>query len=239
MVLMDILKAIVSLGLASIVVMGCGAKHVVLDGDPAYWTSEIVVREIGFDDKGMPIIGEPLAGRPSSPGDRFSLVRLADGRPLISYDIAVVRQKPDFGKPFRTVYEWTGKGFMLGADATGAWADCVMRAQPQNRDEAAVQLAILVVPVTVGTVGGFVVGLADGIRQTALEMSKVVVNGEEAITCTTYEYDSLGRLMFMRMHTPDRGRELVQTEFWYEGAGLVPVRTMVRSLAEGKEREIK
>jgi hypothetical protein len=239
MALMDILKTFTALCLVSLAAAGCGAKHVVLDKDPASWTSEIVVRGIGFDDKGLPIIGAALARRPSRSGDRFSLVRLADGLPLISYDIAVVSQKPDFAKPFRTVYEWTGKGFTLGADATGAWADSVMRAQAHNRDEAAVQLALLAAPVTLGTVGGFVVGLVDGIRQTALEMGKVVVNGEEAITCTTYEYDALGRLMFMRMLTPDRDQELVQTEFWYEGAGTVPVRAMVRSLVEGKEREIK
>jgi hypothetical protein len=101
------------------------------------------------------------------------------------------------------------------------------------------ELAIIVTPVTIGTVGGFVVGLADGIKQTALELGKVVVNGEQAITCTTYEYDALSRLMYMRMYTPDRGQELVRTEFWYEDAGIAPVKTTVKSMAEGKDREIK
>ena len=233
MVLMDILKTFVSLGLVSVVAAGCATKHVALDEYPTSWTSEIIVREIGYGDKGLPVIGTALPERPSRPGDHFSVVRLADGMPLISYDIAVTRQKPDFVKPLQAVYEWTGKGFKLGAEVMGPVADCVTRVEPQNRDEVVLELAIIVTPLAVGTAGGFVVGLAEGIRQTGLELSKVVVNGEAAITCTTYEYDSLGRLMFMRMHTPDRKRELVRTEFWYEGAGTAPVKTKVKSLAEG------
>jgi len=237
---MNILKTFVSLGLVSVIAFGCAAKRVALD-DTAPWTSEIVVPAIGYDDKGLPVIGAALAGRPSGPGDRFSLVRLAEGRPAISYDIAVVRQKPDYAKPFRTVYEWTGKGFKEGACSTGGLAYLFTEDESpvQVREATVLELAIIVTPVTLGTVGGFVIGLADGIRQTALELSKVVVNGEQAITCTTYEYDSRGRLMFMRMYTPDRKQELVRTEFWYEDAGTAPVRTTVRSLAEGKEREIK
>jgi hypothetical protein len=90
-----------------------------------------------------------------------------------------------------------------------------------------------------GTVGGFIVGIVDGIRQTAVELSKVASQDEEVITCTRYEYDALGRLAYMRMLTPDRTRELVRTEFQYEGAATVPSKTVVRSLAEGKEREIR
>lgn len=218
---------------------GFAAKHVVLDEYPASWTSEIIVRAIDYDNKGLPIISAALPGRLSRRGDHFTVVRLNAGRPVVSYDIAVTRQKPDFVKPLLAVYEWTGKGFMLGANVTGPVADCVTRVEPRNRDEAVAELAIIATPIAVCTAGGFVVGLAEGIRQTALELSKVVVNGEVAVTCTIYEYDSLGRLVFMRMFTPDRKQELVRTEFRYEGAWTAPVQTKVKSQVEGKEREIK
>jgi len=78
------------------------------------------------------------------------------------------------------------------------------------------------------------VGLADGIRQTALELSNVVVNGEAVVTCTTYEYDVLSHLVYMRMLTLDRKQVLVLTEFEYEGAETCPFRTVVKSLAEGR-----
>lgn len=237
---MNILKTFAGLVLVAFITLGCVANRVELS-DTGSWTEEIIVREIGYNDRGLPVIGALLSQRPSGPGDRFSLVRLADGRPMISYDIAVTRQKPDYVKPFRTVYEWTGKGFRDGAYSTGALSGAF------TEDPSSVQLSgamvleavIVVIPVTLGTVGGFVVGLADGIRQTALELGKVVVNGEQAITCTTYEYDSLNRLFSMRMYTPDRKQELVRTEFQYEDTGPTPVKAVVKSLAEGTEREIK
>jgi len=102
-----------------------------------------------------------------------------------------------------------------------------------------VLLAILAMPIAAGTAGGFIVGVADGVRQTALELSKVIVPGEKVVTCTTYEYDASNRLALMRMLSPDRMQELVRTEFAYEGAGTVPVRTTVRSPAEGRERDIR
>ncbi len=236
----DSLKIVLGIVFAVAALSGCAANRVELD-DILPWTDEIIVREIGYGEKGVPIIGAALAKRPSRPGDRFTVVRLAGGRPVISYDIAVMRQKQDFAKPFRTVYEWTGTGFRAGAQITGVLADgfnsndtCV-----EGEGVTVVELAIVAAPVTVGTVGGFVVGLADGIKQTALEMSKVVVAGEEAVTCTVYEYDHLGRLMFMRMYTPDHKRELVRTEYWYEGNETAPVRATVLSMAEGKKREIQ
>ena len=166
-------------------------------------------------------------------------MRFLRDRPVISYDIAVVRQRPDFARPLQVVYEWTGKGFMLGANVTGAMAHSTTRVQVQHRDEAFFVLAIIVTPIAAGTVGGFIVGIADGVRQTALELSKVIVPGEKVITCTTFEYDGLNRLALMRMLSPDRMQELVRTEFAYEGTGTVPFRTTVKSLAEGMERDIK
>ncbi len=234
------LKTFITLCLAAVIAFGCAARRIVPDETTA-WTKELVVSEIGYDDKGLPVIGPALPKRPSGPGDRFSLVRLADGRPVISYDIAVVRQKPDYAKPFRTVYEWTGKGFKEGACSTGSLSYLFTEdpSQVQVKEATVLEMVIVVTPVTLGTVGGFVIGLVDGVKQTALELSKVVVNGEHAVTSTTYEYDSRGRLMYLRMYTPDRKQELVRTEFWYEDAGTRPVRTLVKSLAEGKEREIK
>ena len=233
-------KIFLSLGLVAVLASGCAANRVVLD-NTGTWTDEIVVRTIEYDKKGLPLIGAPLAKRPSGPGDRFTVVRLAKGRPVVSYDIAVKRQEPDYAKPFRTVYEWTGKGFKDGAHSTGALSGAFTEdpSPVQWEGTPILEAVIVVIPVTLGTVGGFVVGLADGIRQTALEASKVVVNGEEAITCTTYEYDGLSRLFFMHMYTPDRKQELVRTEYSYADTGPVPAKTTVKSMAENKEREIK
>ncbi len=220
-----------------LVTFSCAPKHVATEGPSG--TAEVLVSGITFDDKGLPVMGRTLTSRPSGAGDHFAIVRFAGDKPVTSYDIVVRRQRPDFGKPFRTVYEWTGKGFELGANISGVVAQGEVRVHDRRgNDDAAVELAIIVTPVAVGTAGGFVVGILDGIRQAAVELSKLVLKGETVVTCTTYEYDALFRLAYMRMFTPDLKQELVRTEFTYEGPDIEPSRTVIKSLVEGKERVI-
>ena len=234
-------KTFVRLGLTSLLVSGCAANHVGQEEHATRGTRDIVVRAIGYDDKGLPVPGTPLAERPSRPGDHFTVVRLLRDQPVISYDVVVVRQRPDFTRPLQAVYEWTGKGFTLGANVTQAILNSARPVQIQSTSSEAAffVLAILVAPAAAGTVGGFIVGIADGARQTALELSKVIVPGEQLVTFTMFEYDGLNRLVLMRMFSPDRMQELVRTRFAYEGAGTVPFRTTVKTLAEGKERGLK
>ena len=232
-------KTFVRFCLTSLLISGCATKHVGQEEHATPGTRDIVVRAIGYDDKGLPVPGAPLAERPSKPGDHFTVVRLLRDQPVISYDVVVVRQRPDFARPLQVVYERTGKGFTLGANVTRAMVDSAIPVQIQNSDAALFVLAIMVTPAAAGTVGGFIVGIADGARQTALELSKVIVPGEKLVTSTTFEYDGLNRLVVMRMFSPDRMQELVRTKFAYEGAGTAPFRTTVKTLAEEKERDIK
>ena len=231
------LKQCRSLGLAALLIAGCATERIAQDAYSS-GTEEIVVRAIGYDDKGLPLGGTPLAERPSNLGEHFTIMRLLRDRPQISYDIVVAAQQSDFAKPLQAVYEWTGRGFTMGANVTGAMANGGVRI-PATREGAFFVVAIIVMPIVAGTAGGFIVGIADGVRQTGLELGKVIAPGEEVITCTAFEYDSSNRLVLMRMLSPDRGRELVRTEFAYEGSAKVPFRPVVMSLVEGKEREIR
>ncbi len=43
----------------------------------------------------------------------------------------------------------------------------------------------------------------------------------------------------MRMFTPDLKQEIVRTDFVYEGAGAVPSRTVIKSLVDGMEHELR
>ncbi len=234
-------KTFVRLCLTSILISGCATKHVGQEEHATPGTRYTVVRAIGYDDKGLPIPGTPLAERPSKPGDHFTVVRFLRDRPVISYDVVVVRQRPDFAKPLQVVYEWTGKGFTLGANVTQAILNSARSVQIQSSssETGVFVLAVLAAPAAAGTVGGFIVGIADGARQTALELSKVIVPGEQLVTFTTFEYDGLNRLVLMHMFSPDRMQELVRTRFAYEGAATAPARTTVKTLAEGKERDLK
>ncbi len=200
---------------------------------------EIIVSEMRYDDKGLPVPGSPLAGRPSRPGDHFTVIRLVENRLASSYDIAVAGQRPDFKRPFEAVYEWTGRGFRFGLEGSQVLMQGVGHTQISSEEEAAVTLAIVFAPLTVGTVGGFVVGIVDGVWHTAVELSRIGKNkNEQLITRTSYEYDPKGRLVLMRMLSPDGKQELVRTEFVYEASGTEPARTVVRSLPERRDREI-
>ncbi len=228
---------ILTLGLVA-TVTACAAHQVDLEKYRTAGTSETVVRSISYDDKGLPVLGVPLEQRPSKPGDHFTIVWMNQNRPQISYDVAVTRHAPDLAKPFLVVYEWTGKGFNVGFEASEVMAQS-LRAGTYSNEEAIAALAFVVTPMAAGTVGGFVIGLADGVRHTALELGKVVSGTEQVVTCTLYDYDDLNRISVMRMLTPDRTRELVRTEFMYQGTDRQPVKTIVKSLVEEKERAVK
>ncbi len=203
---------------------------------PRHGLYVVFVRSVEYNEKGLPIPGSELDERPTGLGDHFTIVRLKGDQPVISYDIVVTKQRPDLVKPLKAVYEWTGKGFNYGVQA----ADKMLRDDHGNIIIHPVEtLALVVASPILSTAGGFVIGVGDSIRQGAKELSKVAINGEQVITCTMYEYDDSGRMVHMRMFTPDLQQELVRTEFTYEGSGTVPARTLSRSLVEGREREIK
>lgn len=219
----------------AVVLPGCSARRMDLDLPASSGASEIILPKIGYDEHGRPVLGPPLAERPSGPGARFTIVRTRQDLPELSYDIAVTGEKPAFTKPFQVMYEWTGKGFEVSAVFAHG-----LRSGTYSNEEALAALAFVAAPAAVGAMGGFVIGVVDGIRHTALELGKIGLHGnEQVVTCTFYHYDSQNRLVLMRMLSPDRKQELVRTEFVYEGDAEAPVRTTVKSRAEGKERDVR
>ncbi len=224
-----------SLILIALVLISCAAKRPDVE---TRHDREIIVREMTYDDDGLPVPGRLLPVRPSDPGDHFTVVSLAGDRLQVSCDIAVMNERPDFRKPFQAVYEWTGKGFRVGMEASMVLGLGLRGSY--SGSEAVAALAFVFAPVTIGGVTGFVIGIGDGVRQTALELRKFILDdGEQVLTCTLYDYDPRGRLARMRMFSPDRKQELVRTAFEYAGAGTTPERTIVESLVEGKLRKIR
>ncbi len=217
-------------------VSGCAGNHPAAADSQ---TQELIVRDIVYDAKGLPSAGPRLPERPTLPGDHYTVLVLSHGSILESCDIAVAAGRADFRKPFQAIYEWTGKGFEVGLEASSVLARG-MHSGSYSGEEALVTLAIVFTPVAIGGVTGFIIGIGDGVVQTAVEMRKVVLDpNEQVLTCTLYDYDHAGRLHRMRMVSPDRKRELVRTTFEYEGNGTGPARTTVESLVEGRTRDIR
>ena len=217
---------------------GCAVN--LLERDARYQPEyhELLLSEMSYDDNGLPLPGAALAQRPSRPGDHFSVVSLTGERLFTSCDIAVKAERPDPRKPFRAVYEWTGKGFEIGMQVTMVMTQGLHGTVSGTDGLAA--LAFVFTPVAIGGVTGFMIGIGDGMVQTALELRKFVLNSnEQVLTCTMYDYDLRGRLHRMRMLSPDRKQELVRTTFEYGDLGSKPARTVVESYVEGRQRSIK
>ncbi len=201
--------------------------------------STFLVSKTDYDLHGRPLFQKRLGSRPSGVGARFTIVHAVNDKPSRSYDIAIVeQQKADMHKPLAVLYEWTGRGFEGGlAVSEGIFPG----GGTMSGREAAAFLAIKAAPVVIGSVTGFVFGLAAGIPATAAVLRNVVVNTREMlIGYTLYEYDEKGRLKFMKLYPPiDHTAELVKTEFFYSNASGEPMQAEVTSIVEQKKRMIK
>jgi hypothetical protein len=224
--------------IGAVILAGCAPTQVRLDDRLAVpKIRDVLVRDVEYSPKGVPSFLHQLKYRPSNAGERFTIARLLDDRPVASFDIVVRNRKADFSKPFKVVYEWTGKGFRCGAQGTAVTMDMVGHSGQaiHNSDDAFIAFVIVLAPLAVGTVGGFVIGLADGIKTTAEETVKVVLNKyEQVVTYTTYSYDAHDRLFLMRMFKADDSRqEVVRTEYSYEGESPQPTKTVITTFPDG------
>ena len=196
-----------------------------------------MVQKVEYDQYGRPLFREKLGRRPGGAGEYFALVQTVNGRPVRSYDIAIIEQEhADMNRPLAIVYEWTGRGFRGGLD----WSGHFVGPFYGSRDEAVVYLVIVTAPIVIGGVTGFVVGIVFSIPEAASELRRVIVNAREMVMgYTLYEYDEKGRIRFMKLYPPEeQAEELVKTEFHYTGDSDIPSKTEVTSLVEKKMRMI-
>ncbi len=228
----------------SLIAAGCATKHInIIDQRAVTRCREILVRQIEYNPKGLPEFLTQLDKRPDRAGDRFTIVQLMNGQPTTSFDIVVVGSESDFTKPLKVVYQWTGKGFQGGARVTAVTADMtsqLLQGGGGGRGEGVIILAFVFAPVVVGTAGGFIIGVADGIRTTAEEVGKVVIGKQEQVVAyTTYAYDAHDRLTLTRMYKADDTRhELVRTEYDYQADSKEPLTTTI-TFSDGATRFVE
>jgi len=195
-----------------------------------------IVKRVEYDVKGRPFFGTRLKERPAGAGEQFTIVRSLENRPMESYDIVVRGEEgPDMNKPLEVIYQWTGAGFQGGMSMTRG-----MEGFSGSARELAAYMVVRLVPVAVGGVVGFAVGVAASIPEAAAEMKKVIVNAQEnVVSFTRYKYDEQNRIASMRMYAPgERPVELVRTDYFYSGTEALPSKTVVTSYPENKVRTI-
>jgi hypothetical protein len=235
------MKAHSSLSLALVLTLaGCMAERVPLPRDhPGIpKQSSFLVKKIGYDEHGRPQFNERPGIRPRSAGETFAVVHTINDLPSRSYHIAIVEQPRTGPGPLKVIYTWTGKGFEGGVEITSGIFP--KDGTIHSGAEAAAYLTIKAAPIVIGTVTGFVVGVLASIPETAKELKRVIVSTRETVIgITEYTYDDQGRIRFMKLYPPvEHSDALVRTEFFYEGASVIPKKAEVTSVVEQKIRQV-
>lgn len=227
--------------LCLILFAACGTKQVNLGDQSSDSLRTVLLREVEYDEKGMPLFVKTLNKRPVNPGERFTVGLFRGDTPVKTFDIAIKRSHGDYKVPLRIVYNWTGKGFTYGAAVGFILASLLADASTEDNGNKDLELMAggLVAGAVVGTAGGFVIGLAASTPSAVAETEKAILRAQESIvTYTEYEYNDLGRLRNMIMYEPETREPIVRTDFYYEDGRNIPVQTEVRSYPENKVRII-
>lgn len=214
--------------------IGCAPARVDL-ADPAILGGEaptvVLVKRVEYDTHGRPLFRSVLKERPVKAGEQFTLVYYRGARPVKSLDIAIAGRKPDFVKPLKVIYDWTGNGFAAGAQ----FALEILPHSGGDKYAWVVPAASLVV----GTAAGFVIGVGASVPVALGEAGALMSDCEVLMGFSEYAYDEQGRMRRMRLFLPDEAQqELVRTEFNYHGNETAPFETVVYSRPENKVRTI-
>lgn len=199
--------------------------------------SVVLVKGAGYDRHGLPTFGPVLTERPAKAGDQYTVVYESGARPVKSYEIAVTgERKPDIARPFQALFEWTGKGFTVGASMV--WGSGPVRFSYDAKTNM-VYTTASVAPIVVMGATGFVVGVVAGVISAGEELRHAVLRPQDAVmSATVYEYDQRGRLKRLRMFLPDEKTEVVRTEYFYSDGEPAPVKAESKSYPEDKVRTI-
>jgi hypothetical protein len=201
-------------------------------------------KNIAYDVHGKPVFSTALQERPSHEGEQFVAVQYVGSKAVRSFDIIVAPERADMARPFKVIYEWTGKGFKAGVASGKSFADSVMREQQKDASGSPVQTgtekAMAVGPVILLSVGGFVVGLAASIPATVQELAHAGVSARERVlSYSVYEYDGKQRLGGMKTYLPtDISHEIIKTDFFYQDNETTPSETQITSYPENTVRTI-
>lgn len=226
--------------IAAILASGCAMRQADLKAPalPGKQQQKVVlVKGVGYDRYGLPKFGAVLKDRPAGPGEQFTLVYEVNNRPAKSFEIAVVgERKPDIMKPVKVLFEWTGKGFIVGASMVYGTGPVQFSYDARTN---MVYTTASVAPIVIMATGGFIVGFVAGMFSAGEELSYAIISPKEmVVSSTVYEYDRQGRLKRLRMFLPDEKTEVVRTEYFYADNEPVPVKAESRSYPEDKVRTI-
>lgn len=228
---------------------GCSYKKISIH-KPKDESTVSYFKDVHYNDYGIPVFIDKLDKTPAKPGGQYVAVAYYNGRPDKYYHIGIFKSesKPDFIKPFKVIYTWTGKGFQIGYEQSKEIIeDSVEAASSFPADVNGCASLIAVPGSAVGAViyfssalGGFVVGLAKSIPASYEEINKLGIHKYKTVLCSVImEYDKQDRLSKIKTYSQPPAETLItETTFYYRGNIENPYKVKNYSIPEKKERII-
>ncbi len=203
-------------------------------------------KTIEYDSRGRPVFTNPLKERTVNSGEKLVVAQFAEDKPLRSFEIVVTSERVDMTRPFRVIYEWTGKGFRTAVEGSKNYTEMILRDKDKQTRQGestrldASEATFAVGPAIMMSIGGFIVGLATSIPSAIQEVGHAVISGQETvISYSTYQYDDKQRLSQVKTYLPnDIVHEIIKTDYFYQIQDAIPSKTEITSYPENTIRTI-
>ncbi len=205
-------------------------------------------REVKHTAYGIPELSGMFDKKPHEPGIQF-IAALYNGQILEKYYhiLAALEENPDIRKPFRVIYEWTGRGFDLGYRYS---KDIIEKTAQMGSGKPRIEpfCSLILLPGYVlgsaifitTSVGGFIVGVTQFIPATFGELKKLGISDSDLILgAAALAYDRENRIVkITSLSPPPEETPLAETEFFYTGMERKPHKSINYSIPEKKSRII-
>ena len=198
-------------------------------------------QSITYGSDGLPYFYTRLEGPPSESGTTYVVAVFDDDeKPLKSFQIQISesQEKADASKPLQVIYEWTGKGFLVGCQIAG---EVLESGIPRNIESFACVVIIGTASVAACSLGGFIIGVGASTPLAYEELKRIRITGDEVLlSISEYEYDQMGRMVRLTMYHPGPDPIiLTETQYFYRGNEESPYKSINRSMPEKKTRIIE
>lgn len=237
----------VSLTLLLLTISSCTTQKAPITPGQYEDLSYLIYGSITYDEYGIPHVNKQLHERPSDNEEEFIIAGYHDGLPVEYYHIIVSDYDGDIkkSKPFRVIYDWTGKGFKMGYDMSkDIIEDSIETSEKLGGLDiyiiAATGSAIGGASFILSGLGGFIIGTIEAFPATYQEFKKIGIKNRELILSQiTLQYDEDMRLTQYALYTPPPQNILAsETRFIYNDESTTPSESYNISHFENKKRTI-
>jgi hypothetical protein len=197
-----------------------------------------------FNKYGIPELKNEISSSNIPENSYYFQARYLNNRPDNVYIVKDEKIKTDPLKPFKVIYQWTGKGFDVGYENS--------KGIIEFSSAIAYSITINNVPITavpgyiVGTtvfvvsgITGFIIGLGKSVPETYNEIKNSGKTNGLVLGKYLFEYDPQNRIIKYTQYSPlPENIKLSETTFSYYGNLNTPFKTINYSFVEKKKRII-